>query len=67
MAEDWLTTGQAAELSGYHRKHILRLVRAGNVKARKFGPVWQVSRADLLAYIRKAEKLGAKRGPKRGD
>ncbi len=67
MAEDWITTAEAAELSGYHRKHILRLIIAGNVKARKFGPVWQVNRVSLLAYVRKAEKSGAKRGPKRGD
>ncbi len=65
MAENWITTAEAAELSGYHRKHILRLVRTGEVKARKFATVWQVSRIDLLAYVRKAEKLGEKRGPKR--
>lgn len=66
MAEDWLTTEQAAELSGYHTNYIRRLIREGRVKARKFGPVWQVHRESLLAYVHMAEKLGEKRGPKRG-
>jgi excisionase family DNA binding protein len=66
MAEDWITTAEAAELSGYHPKHIPRLIAAGKVKARRFGQVWQVNRASLLAYVRKVGKLGAKRGPKRG-
>lgn len=61
MAEDWITTKQAAELSGYHPDHIRRIIRAGEVKARKFGIVWQVERASLLAYMRAAEKSGDKR------
>ena len=64
MAEDWITTAEAAELSGYHLVHIRRLIIAGRVKGRRFGQVWQVNRASLLAYVRKAEKFGEKRGPK---
>jgi len=64
MSEDWITTVEAAQLSGYHRDHILRLIAAGKVKARKFAVVWQVDRHSLLAYIKDAEKLGKKRGPK---
>ena len=66
MAE-WITTKEAAELSGYHMKHIRRLILAGKVKGRKVSIVWLVDRASLLSYVRKAEKLGAKRGPKQGD
>ena len=64
MADKWLTTTQAAALSGYTRKHITRLVEAGQVKGQRFGPVWMVDKATLLAYVRKAAKAGAKRGPK---
>lgn len=64
MAETWITTVEAAELTGYHLVHIRRLIIADKVKGRKFGPLWQVERSSLLAYVRKAEKLGAKRGPK---
>ncbi len=64
--DDWITVQQAAELSGYHIEHIRRLIRMGEIEARKFATVWQVNRKSLFAYIRKAEELGAKRGPK-GD
>jgi excisionase family DNA binding protein len=67
MLEEWLTTEEAAEVSGYHADHIRRLIRAGRLKARKFGPVWQVSRTGLREYLETTEKLGAKRGPKRAD
>ena len=42
--EDWLTTADAAALSGYHLEHIRRLIRSGAVVARKWGRDWQVSR-----------------------
>ncbi len=63
MAE-WITTQEAAEMISYHPEHIRELIREGKIKARKFGVVWQVDRASLLAYLRKAEKTGAKRGRK---
>lgn len=66
MAQQWITTVQAAEMSGYHAEHIRDLLRSNRIKARKFGQVWQVDQASLLAYMRRAEKLGAKRGPKTG-
>ena len=63
---EWITTTEAVKLSGYSRKHVIRLVEAGTVRGQRFGQVWQVSRSSLMAYVRKAEKLGAKRGPKTG-
>ncbi len=61
---DWITTSEAAALSGYHPDYIRRLIRVGIVMGQKFGEVWQVDRVSLMAYVRKAEKLGRKRGPK---
>lgn len=63
MAE-WITTAEAAKISGYHPDHVRELLRAEKVKARKFGEVWQVDRTSLLRYIREVQKLGAKPGPK---
>jgi len=63
MAE-WITTSEAAKLIGYHPEHIRELIREGKIKARKFGIVWQVDQASLLAYLRTAEKRGEKRGRK---
>jgi len=67
MANDWITTVKAAELTGYHPKHIRRLADAGAIVAQKFGRDWMVSRASILGYARSVEKLGKKRGPKPGD
>ena len=64
MADEWLTVSQAAEISGYHPVTLRKLIYAGQIKAQKFGPLWQISRAELIAYTRKVSKIGAKRGPK---
>lgn len=63
---DWITTAEAAKISGYTRKHIARLLAAGSVKSQRFGRAWQVDRVSLLAYIGKISKIGEKRGPKAG-
>lgn len=65
--EEWLTTFQAADLSGYHSNYIRKLLREGKVQGRKWGLSWQVNRISLLTFLEKAESLGAKRGPKRVD
>lgn len=59
--DDWITTQEAAQLSGYHPDHLRRLIRGGLVKARKFGIVWQVERKSLIAYMRAAEQSEDKR------
>lgn len=64
MAE-WISVSEAARQYGYHPEHIRELVREGRVKGRKIITVWQVDRASLQGYIRKAEKLGKKRGRKK--
>jgi excisionase family DNA binding protein len=65
MAEDWLTTYEAAKLSGYHLNHVRRLIRSGQVKGRKFLTVWQVSRQSLLAYLKRQDQQGERRGRKK--
>lgn len=63
--DEWITTQEAAELSGYHPDHLRRLIRAGMVKAKKFGIVWQVNRQSLLDYMAQAAQSEDKRrGPK---
>lgn len=66
MAE-WITTAEAVELSGYHPVTLRKLLLSGKVQGQKWGREWQVSRTSLLAYVRKVEKLGKRRGPKRRD
>ncbi len=65
MNDNWLTTNQAAKLSGYHVNYIRQLVRAKKLIARKFGPVWQVSEQSLFDYLAQADQVDDKRhGPK---
>ena len=42
-----LTATQAAELLGYHTKHLHRLLRSGDVRGERFGPVWAVDRDEV--------------------
>lgn len=62
--EEWITTTEAAALSGYHPNHIRRLVHSGAVQARKWGPAFMIDRRSLLAYIEQTQAQGDKRGPK---
>ena len=65
MIDDWITTREAVELSGYHPDHLRRLIREGTISARKFGIVWQVSRQSLLDYLKEArDSTDKRRGPK---
>ena len=64
MTEEWLTTEQAAELSGYHPDHIRRLVRGEQITAKKWGQAWMISRDSLTYYLEQSALKGEKRGPK---
>jgi len=62
--EEWLTTYDAANISGYNPDYIRQLIRSKKVLGRKWGPSWQVSRQSLITYLANTEKLGEKRGAK---
>jgi excisionase family DNA binding protein len=62
--EDWLTTYEAVQLSGYELDYIRKLIRAQKIMGRKWGQSWQVSRKSLQEFIKNREKQGEKRGRK---
>lgn len=62
--EDWLTTYEAADISGYELDYIRKLIRAEKIQGRKWGQSWQVSRKSLMEFIEEREKQGEKRGRK---
>lgn len=64
MSEEWITTNEAAEISGYHPEYIRKLLQAEKINGRKFGPTWQVDKHEFLAYLDRMSKQGEKRGPK---
>ena len=61
---EWLTVNEAAKQSGYDPEHIRRLIRDGEIKAKKFSIVWMVNHESLLGYVKKAQSWGKKRGRK---
>ena len=61
ITEGWITTDQAAALTGYATAYIRRLLNRGRVPARKVGRDWLVHRDGLLAYKAKMDNLGAQR------
>jgi excisionase family DNA binding protein len=67
--EDWLTTYEAVQISGYELDYIRKLVRAKKITGRKWGQSWQVSRKSLQEFIKSREQQGEKRGrkPKREE
>ncbi len=60
MPTDWISTDEAADLSGYHPEHIRRLVRQGKIKADLKGAMFWIDRTSFLAFLRKAEKAKVK-------
>lgn len=61
IADGWMTTDQAARLTGYARVTIWRLARTGRVRARKMGRDWLVEMDSLLAHKAQMDALGTRR------
>ena len=63
--DEWLTVQEAARISSYHAEYLRLLIRQGKLNARKFGPIWAVSKFSLLAYLEIAQKSDdGRQGPK---
>ena len=55
---EWITTEEAAGLSGYHVNYIRRLMRQGKITGRKAGLMWWIDRESLRAYLQAIAELG---------
>jgi len=49
---DWITTAEAAELTGYAAVHLRQLAQRGKIRAMKKGRDWLLSKKDVSAYER---------------
>lgn len=61
IAAGWITTDEAASLTGYARAYVRRLARQGQVGASKVAQEWLIEKESLLAYRRQMDGLGAQR------
>ena len=53
MPEKWITTQEAAEISGYNVQHIRRLARGGFINSKKWGKEWMIDRVSVMEYLEK--------------
>jgi excisionase family DNA binding protein len=60
MAEEWITTVDAARILGVTIAHVSNLLRRGKLIGRKFGRSWMVSKASVEAYASSYRKPGPK-------
>jgi excisionase family DNA binding protein len=51
MAGDWISTAEAAELSGFSAQRIRRLIQKGKISASRKGTMFWIDRASLLAHL----------------
>lgn len=63
---EWITTDEAAEISGYHPEYVRKLAKAGKIGAEKKGRDWWIDRDKLREYLATMEALGTKKYDPRG-
>jgi excisionase family DNA binding protein len=63
---DWITTDEAAEISGYNIQHLRALIREQKIKADKKGGQYWVDRQSLSDYLQAMQATEDRRhGPKK--
>jgi excisionase family DNA binding protein len=61
---EWITTKEAAALTGYATAYFRQLIASGRLKAQKRGRDWFLSKEEVLAYAAEMRHLGpAKHDP----
>lgn len=58
IGEEWLTTEQAAQLTGYSQAYMRQLAERERVTAIKAGRDWLLQRAALVAFAAQMAALG---------
>ena len=54
----WITTAEAADLTGYDLTHIRRLAREGRIKGTKVSRDWMIHRESIRAYAAQMQQPG---------
>ena len=61
IAQGWITTAEAEDLTGYSRAYLRGLASRGIIEARKVGRDWLLCRESLEAYKIRMDALGDQR------
>jgi len=61
IAQGWITTTEAATITGYSIAYTRYLGNQGFIKARKVGRDWLINQESLLAYKAQMDALGPQR------
>ena len=56
---EWLTTEEAADVSGYNVRYLRQLINEGKIRAIKRSRIFFVDRDSLLAYAAEMNRLGS--------
>jgi len=64
---EWITTTEAAELTGYTASYLRKAISRGLLFAEKRGRDWFLSKADVLAYAEEMKRLGSAKHDPRGQ
>jgi excisionase family DNA binding protein len=60
----WITTSEAAELTGYTAAYFRQLISRGRLQGKKRGRDWFLDKIEVLAFAEEMKKLGpAKHDP----
>ena len=63
---DFLTTQDAHEQTGYTIQHLIRLLKEGKVRGKRFGRLWAIDPDSLNEYLERARaSADRRRGPRR--
>ena len=63
---EWITTKEAAELTGYTADYFRKALRRERIYGEKHGRDWFLKKSDVLAYAKEMQELGsAKHDPTR--
>ena len=57
----WITTTEAAELTGYAAAYFRQLIKRGRLQAQKRGRDWFLNKMEVLAYAEEMQRLGPRK------
>ncbi len=55
---EWITTTEAAELTGYAAAYFRQLIKRGRLQAQKRGRDWFLNKMEVLTYAEEMQRIG---------